>query len=328
MSTPDGMGGDISPSLAAEILGALKSLQQEHTLLAATLDGINGRVNLLAGIKQVQDGAREEEEDGVNGTTTAASGRATIQHHETTVDLAGPSALSPLIDPSKSSKNQREGSNSLTNHRSSTTSRIILTTYPGQAGVDPIVLNWGHNDPVQRGPVVVSRSQSTLRRRNEVGGLPKPLLVAIGAHGGSYSIYHALAVASNNLDVDHRPDFTDTEPAASLGPFPQWADSKKIVSMDPLGHLVPWLFRDFIEQENVDIGPTIAITKAHMKLPELEQSVKSGRLVPDGKICLNGSGELAVTKFAIEPVWHLEGVATRVGIGSTLYIFEKNLRES
>ncbi|KAI9795543.1 MAG: Uracil-regulated protein 1 [Candelina submexicana] len=314
MSTPDGMGGDGSASLATEILGALKSLQQEQSLLAATLDGIIGRVNLLAGPKQVQNGAREEEEDGVNGTTTAASGRATIQHHETTVDLAGPSAFSPLIDPSKSSKNLREASNFLANRRSSTTSRIILTTYPGQAGIDPIILNWGHKDPIQRGPVVVSRSQSTLRRRNEVGGLPKPLLVAIGAHGGSYSIYHALAVASNNLDVDHRPDFTDTEPAASLGPFPQWADSKKIVSMDPLGHLAPWLFRDFIEKENVDIRPTIAITKAHMKLPELEQSVKSGRLVPDGKICLNGSGELAVTKFAIEQLWYLPGVAQRVGI--------------
>jgi len=35
---------------------------------------------------------------------------------------------------------------------------------------------------------------------------------AIGAHGGSYSIYHALAVASKNLDVEHKPDFTNTEP--------------------------------------------------------------------------------------------------------------------
>lgn len=51
-----------------------------------------------------------------------------------------------------------------------------------------------------------------------------------------------------------------------------------------------------------------------MKLPELEESVKSGRLVPDGKICLNSTGELAVTKFAVEPVWYLPGVAERFGI--------------
>ena len=52
-----------------------------------------------------------------------------------------------------------------------------------------------------------------------------------------------------------------------------------------------------------------------MKLPELEQSVREGRLVPDKKICLNESGELAVTKFAVEPVWYLPGVAERFGIG-------------
>jgi hypothetical protein len=140
---------------------------------------------------------------------------------------------------------------------------------------------------------------------------------AIGAHGGSYSIYHALAVASNNLDVEHRPDFTNTEPAVNVGPFPQWADQKKIVSMDPLGHLAPWLFADMIQNEDIDIRPTIAITKAHMKLPELEQSVRSGRLVPDGKICLNQTGELAVTKIAVEPVWYLPGVAERFGIGQS-----------
>ncbi|KAM0581778.1 hypothetical protein ACHAP6_008982 [Verticillium nonalfalfae] len=84
--------------------------------------------------------------------------------------------------------------------------------------------------------------------------------------------------------------------------------------MDPWGHLAPWLFKDTIENENVDIRPTIAITKAHMKLPELAESVKSGRLVPDGKVCLNDQGELAVTKFAVEPVWYLPGVAERFGI--------------
>lgn len=52
-----------------------------------------------------------------------------------------------------------------------------------------------------------------------------------------------------------------------------------------------------------------------MKLPELGDSVRAGRLKPDGKICLNESGELAVTKFAVEPVWNLPGVAERFGIG-------------
>jgi hypothetical protein len=42
--------------------------------------------------------------------------------------------------------------------------------------------------------------------------------------------------------------------------------------------------------------------------------VKNGRLVPDGKICLNEHGDLAVTKIAVEPVWYLPGVAARFGI--------------
>ncbi|KAK4203668.1 GTP cyclohydrolase II [Triangularia verruculosa] len=84
--------------------------------------------------------------------------------------------------------------------------------------------------------------------------------------------------------------------------------------MDPWGHLVPWTHKDLMEKEGVDLRPTIAVTKAHMKLPELEESVKSGRLRPDGKVCLNELGELAVTKFAVEPVWYLPGVAERFGI--------------
>ncbi|KAG6034095.1 hypothetical protein E4U41_006680, partial [Claviceps citrina] len=58
--------------------------------------------------------------------------------------------------------------------------------------------------------------------------------------GGSYAIYYALAVASKELNTDHR--------------------------------------------------------------------------VPDGKVCLNKLGELAVTKIAVEPVWYLPGVAERFGI--------------
>jgi hypothetical protein len=47
-----------------------------------------------------------------------------------------------------------------------------------------------------------------------------------------------------------RPDFTNTEPASNIGPFPQWADKEKIVSLDPLGHLAPWLFKSTMDSEN------------------------------------------------------------------------------
>ena len=98
---------------------------------------------------------------------------------------------------------------------------------------------------------------------------------------------------TTDIDTDtfplHRPDFTNTEPAVDLGPHPQWADPKKIVAMDPLGHLAPFLFADTIKNDKgtatlvnlrstrhlcgpttecliVDIRPTIAITRAHMKV--------------------------------------------------------------
>jgi hypothetical protein len=87
--------------------------------------------------------------------------------------------------------------------------------------------------------------------------------------------------------------------------------------MDPYGHLSPWLYKDTMDKEDVEIRPSIAITKAHMKLPELENSVRNGRLVPDGKICVNETGELAVTKVAVEPVWYLPGIAERFGIGKS-----------
>jgi GTP cyclohydrolase N terminal len=39
-------------------------------------------------------------------------------------------------------------------------------TYPGQAGINPLPMDWGNKNPQQRGPVVVSRSATTIRRRN------------------------------------------------------------------------------------------------------------------------------------------------------------------
>ncbi len=122
-------------------------------------------------------------------------------------------------------------------------SRVVLTTYPKQIGIKPLPMEWGAADPVQRGPVTVSRVPSTIGRRN-----------AIGAHGGSYSVYYALALASRELKADHKPDFTNTEPAVNIGPFPQWGDPKKIVAMDPWGHMVPWLFKDVMQSDNGEFG--------------------------------------------------------------------------
>lgn len=175
--------------------------------------------------------------------------------------------------------------------------RVVLTTYPGQPGIDPIPLHWDAPNADLRGPVVASRSPGCIRRRN-----------AIGAHGGSYCIYHALAVAIGAVPPNHHPDYTDCQPAVSIGPHPQWAEPGRIVSLDPWGHLamLEWtLLR--AGDGGVEVRPTIAITRAHMRVPELGKGV----FQVDGSIVVNEEGELVVTKGAIEPVWYLPGVAAR-----------------
>ncbi|CAN9369885.1 unnamed protein product [Alternaria alternata] len=279
-----------SDAVLKEILEGLKALRSENSVLASSVDKINGRVNMLAGIKQIKDEAADA---AASGKLDGEKANGVEPEKSKSVEAVSEQYEQP---PSDADAQPRRTS-------VSKISKIILTSYPGQAGVDPLPMQWGAKDPAVRGPVVVSRHANTIRRRN-----------AIGAHGGSYSIYNALAVASKNLDITHKPDFTNTEPAAKIGPFPQWSDPKKIVAMDPYGHLAPWLYKETMDKDDVEIRPTIAITRAHMKVPELEESVRKGRLVPDGKICMNETGEVAVTKVAVEPVWYLPGVAERFNI--------------
>ncbi|KAI9037801.1 putative GTP cyclohydrolase II [Aspergillus affinis] len=179
---------------------------------------------------------------------------------------------------------------------------IVLTTYPGQSGIDPVPLEWGAPDAKSRGPVVVSRSGTLLKRRN-----------AMGAHGGSYSIYNALAIAAGDLEPDFRPDFRNSEPTFDFQRQDAWGDKKKIVSMDPWGHDIVNQFREELDK-GWDIRPTMAITRANMKLAEIGEAVRDGLLDVDGSIVVDKSGEVRVTKVAVEPVWYLPGVAERFGV--------------
>ena len=97
-----------------------------------------------------------------------------------------------------------------------------------------------------------------------------------------------------------------------MGPTLAGGDPTKIVALDPFGALDNHLFAD-LRAEGYDIRPSIAITKAHINIPELQEAVSQGRLKADGKILKEG-GELVVTKAAIEPVWHLPGIAQRFGV--------------
>jgi len=163
-------------------------------------------------------------------------------------------------------------------------------------------IHWGAATAAQRGPVI---GTTTNRAHRNV----------IGTHSGSYGVYRALAVAAGSLSREHRADLTNTAPTDAVGPHPQWADPAAIVSLDPWGATVADVFAGELTA-GFDIRPTIAITKAHVILPEVIDAVARGRLQPDGRLLLS-SGAAVVTKAAIEPVWHLPGVAQRFGCDET-----------
>ena len=183
-------------------------------------------------------------------------------------------------------------------NRSNRTEHIRLTSHPEPGAKLHFPIKWGAATARERGPVVgtVSRPQD----RN-----------VIGSHGGSYSVYRALAVSSGALDPIRRPDLTNTHPAATIGPFAQWSEPERIVSLDPWGHLVAENFKPEIA-EGLDIRPTIAITRARLDLHEMQDALAAGRLANDGAV-VHANGSVSVVKIAIDPVWYLPGIAQRFG---------------
>ena len=183
---------------------------------------------------------------------------------------------------------------------STPSSHIRLTSHAGGFGARPIV--WGAATPLERGPLV---GTTTTRSHRNV----------IGTHSGSYSVYRALAVAAGALDKNHKADLTNTAPTDRIGPYPSWSEPGRIVSLDPWGAEIGVNFEAELAA-GYDIKPTIAVTKAHVILPEIMEAIQKGRLVPDGKM-LTAGGAAMVTKAAVEPVWYLPEVAKRFGCSET-----------
>jgi hypothetical protein len=183
--------------------------------------------------------------------------------------------------------------------RSNQIDHIRLTSHPEPGGKLQFPITWGAATARERGPIIgtVSRAQ----HRN-----------VIGTHGGSYAVYRALAVSSGALDPIRRSDLTNTYPAATIGPFPQWSDPERVVSLDPWGHLIAENFSAEIA-EGIDIRPSIAVTRARLDLHELADALAAGRLANDGEV-VHAGGSVSVVKIAIDPVWYLPGVARRFGI--------------
>jgi len=183
-------------------------------------------------------------------------------------------------------------------NRSNRTEHIRLTSHPEPGAKLRFPIQWGAATARERGPIIGTVSQPQDRN-------------VIGSHGGSYAVYRALAVSSGALDPIRRPDLTNTYPAATIGPFQQWTEPQRIVSLDPWGHLVAENFKAEIA-EGIDIRPTIAITRARLDLHEMQDALAAGRLTNDGDV-VHTNGSVSVVKVAIDPVWYLPGIAQRFG---------------
>jgi hypothetical protein len=112
---------------------------------------------------------------------------------------------------------------------------ISLTTHADAFGSNPVRMVWGDPDPMCRGPVIATVKCGGQRN-------------AIGAHGGGYCIYTALAVASGELDPNHIPNLNLTAPTNNFGPFASWKNPKTLVTIDPWGHLVTDVFAEYLKK--------------------------------------------------------------------------------
>ncbi|EPS97554.1 hypothetical protein FOMPIDRAFT_1031947 [Fomitopsis schrenkii] len=302
----------VSDAFLTQILGQLEALQVSQQALQAKLDALTiAPVSPVSprssGISVPQSPVREESLSGVAPTVVPQPGSVTGSQsssaQEATVDKAKP------ISDKEREKLLYPG-------------RVLLTTYPDQHGIKPYPIQWGATDPSVRGPVICSRLPSSLKQRN-----------ALGAHSGSYSIYRALAIAMGTLMPLHKPDYSKTEPSVPIPPQPSWSDPTKIVSFDPWGHVIPQVFKRELEELGLDVRPSIAVTRGHLKLSEIDETARKGDIVVDGKILKkslplrNPDGtestadpgvEIAINKAAVEPVWYLPGVAERFGISESL----------
>jgi GTP cyclohydrolase II len=176
---------------------------------------------------------------------------------------------------------------------------VILASHSNLRYKETLPINWGAKSPQERGPVVASLTNSKARN-------------AIGAHSGSYTVYRALSIASGKFPPLHKPDLNNTQSPTKIGPYDSWFDSTKMVSVDPWG-LDPQIHFKNLFDQGYDIRPTIAVTQAHLQIPEINIAIKEGRLKADGEL-IKDSGDICVTKVAIDPVWYLPGIAQRLKV--------------
>ena len=138
------------PVALEQIQATLRDMQKEYQSITRAIETITGRVNVLSGVKEMQDSVASPK------TVPVPAG----------VEALAPVSISDLPVPSDKVDEEEHATSVYRPRQSSLTSRIILTTYPSQTGIEPVQMKWGAKDYATRGPVVVSHNKSTVRRRN------------------------------------------------------------------------------------------------------------------------------------------------------------------
>ena len=161
-------------------------------------------------------------------------------------------------------------------------------------------------------PTEISWHAPTALERGPVVSYPDPGRNAIGVPTGNCAPYRAIGALRDTLATEHVADYSLTAPVAEIGQHPAWFEPGRIVTLDPFGHMAARAFSTEISQGR-SIRPSIAIAAGTLEIPEIAIALRDRRLTADGEVLL-ADGQAKVTKIAIEPVWYLPGIASRLAV--------------
>ncbi len=180
------------------------------------------------------------------------------------------------------------------------TGHIRLTSHP-EPGEQRFPIRWGEEDPQKRGPLIGTVTRPADRN-------------VIGATGGAYSLYRALAVSSG----------------ASTRCSGRTCTTRILRSRSGLRELVrarpDRLARPLGPQGGGGLRRPDRGGRRHPADDRHHQGAADAARDPDAPcrrhVTADGefmkeSGDIAVTKIAVDPVWHLPGIAHRFGTSET-----------
>lgn len=142
----------------------------------------------------------------------------------------------------------------------------------------------------------------------------------IGVHANNHSVYRGLAVATKQLPKGFSSREIPLNDKIKIQPNQNWFDPDKIVSLDPWGMCDDETALEHIEK-GAAVNPTISSSPCNISIPELKSAIDNGDIAIDGKIVAYDKSINGI-KLSCDNVWHLPGVAKRIGVS------EEDLRAS